>query len=76
MFENFGRIIILMGLALVVIGALIWALGKTGLPFGHLPGDIKVERKGFAFYFPLATSIILSIFLTILINVIIRMIRR
>jgi len=76
MMEGFGKIVILLGLALVVIGALIWALGRTGIPFGQLPGDIRVEKKGFSFYFPVVTSIVLSILLTIIINVIIRMIRR
>jgi len=74
--ESFGKILVLMGLALVVIGALVWSLGKTGIPFGHLPGDIRIERKGFSFYFPLATSIALSILLTIIINIIIRILRR
>lgn len=76
MAEGLAKIIILVGLAIVVIGALIWVLGKTGIPFGSLPGDIKIERKGFSFYFPVVTSIILSILLTIIINLIVRFFRR
>ena len=58
-----------MGKALVLIGLAIAALGVVvmlGLPIGRLPGDIVVKRGNFSFYFPLATSIILSILLTLL----------
>ena len=58
-----------MGKALVVIGLIIAALGAVimlGLPIGRLPGDIAVRRGHFSFYFPLTTSIILSILLTLL----------
>jgi hypothetical protein len=58
-----------MGRALVLVGLVIAALGlliMLGLPLGRLPGDIYVRRGSFSFYFPLATSIILSVFLTIL----------
>ena len=54
---------------LVLIGLGIAGLGLTvmfGVPFGRLPGDIVVRRGNFSFYFPLATSIILSIVLTLL----------
>ena len=58
-----------MGKALVLIGLGIAALGllvMLGVPFGRLPGDIYVRRGSFSFYFPLATSIILSILLTLI----------
>jgi hypothetical protein len=58
-----------VGKALVVIGLIIAALGAVimlGLPIGRLPGDIAVRRGHFSFYFPLTTSIILSILLTLL----------
>ena len=58
-----------MGRALVLIGLGIAALGVAvllGLPIGRLPGDIFVRRGNFSFYFPLATSIVLSILLTLL----------
>ena len=58
-----------MGKALVVIGIVIACLGflmMLGLPLGRLPGDFYVKRGSFSFYFPLATSIILSILLTLL----------
>jgi hypothetical protein len=58
-----------MGKLLVAIGLVITALGvlvMLGIPFGRLPGDIYVRRGNFSFYFPLATSIVLSVLLTLL----------
>ena len=56
--------LITIGLILVAIGVLWPLLAKLGL--GSLPGDFKVERKGFTFYFPLTTSIIVSIVISII----------
>jgi hypothetical protein len=58
-----------MGKTLLLIGIAIAALGLVvmlGVPIGRLPGDFYVRRGNFSFYFPLATSIILSILLTLL----------
>ena len=58
-----------MGKTLVVIGLGIAALGlliMAGVPFGRLPGDVYVRRGNFGFYFPIVTSIILSIILTLI----------
>lgn len=58
-----------MGKSLIVIGLAIAGLGlliMLGLPIGRLPGDIAVRRGNFSFYFPLTTSIIVSIVLTLL----------
>ena len=58
-----------MGKTLVFVGIGIAALGLAimlGVPVGRLPGDIYVKRGNFSFYFPLATSIILSIILTLI----------
>jgi Protein of unknown function (DUF2905) len=58
-----------MGKALVVIGLVIAGIGLVsmlGVPIGRLPGDVAVKRGNFSFYFPLTTSIILSILLTLL----------
>ena len=61
---DIGRIVLLIGVVLVVVGGLS-VLGVR-LPIGRLPGDFYVKRGSFSFYFPLATSIILSILLTLL----------
>jgi hypothetical protein len=57
-----GRILIVLGVVLLVIGVLV----NLGLPIGRLPGDFSVRRGGFSFYFPLTTSRIASIRLTLL----------
>jgi len=57
-----GRVLLVVGLVIAGLGLLM----MLGLPLGRLPGDIAVRRGSFSFYFPLATSIILSIVLTLL----------
>jgi len=61
---NVGRILIVAG-AILVIAGLAWLL-LTRLGLGRLPGDIMIERGNFRFYFPLATSLVVSVFLTLL----------
>lgn len=57
-----GKTLVLIGLAIAGLGLLI----MVGVPLGRLPGDFAVRRGNFSFYFPLATSIILSIILTLI----------
>ncbi|OPX86294.1 MAG: hypothetical protein A4E53_03204 [Pelotomaculum sp. PtaB.Bin104] len=71
MFEAFGKTILIFGLVMVVIGGLMIFGGKL-FGLGRLPGDIMIQRENFSFYFPVATSIILSILLTIILNVLAR----
>ena len=61
-----GRLLVVLGIALLVIGGIVMLLGRTGLPLGRLPGDIVYRGKNTAFYFPLATSIVLSVLLSII----------
>jgi len=58
-----GRMLVLIGLAIAGLGLLI----MVGVPLGRLPGDFAIRRGNFSFYFPLATSIILSIILTLIV---------
>lgn len=61
----FGKILILFGIILIVLGLIISIAGKV--PWvGRLPGDIYVQKKNFSFYFPITTSILLSILLTVI----------
>ncbi|MEK6679794.1 MAG: DUF2905 domain-containing protein [Nitrospirota bacterium] len=60
-----AKILIISGIILIISG-LIWQFGGKFLPLGRLPGDIVVEKENFRFYFPIATSIILSILLSLL----------
>jgi len=69
---SFARLLILAGLAFIVIGGLVYLVARTGLPLGRLPGDIRIERDNFSCFFPLATSILLSIILTLVLNLVVR----
>lgn len=63
--DSFAKTLILFGLILAAVGGVILFIGKV--PYiGKLPGDISIQRKNFSFYFPLTTSILLSILLTLL----------
>lgn len=59
-----ARGLIIIGVLLVLAGLLWPWLAKIGL--GHLPGDIRIERKGFVFYFPLTSGLIISVVLTLI----------
>jgi hypothetical protein len=65
-----GRIFIIIGIVIIVIGLLLQYGNK--IPIGKLPGDFVIRRENITIYFPLATGIILSIILTVIINVIFR----
>jgi len=65
-----GKWIIFLGLGLIAIGFAIWLGNKIGIPFGKLPGDIHVKKEKFNLYFPIATSLVLSVILTLLFNLI------
>jgi len=69
---SIGRILVIMGFSIAAIGALFMILSKMNVSIPRLPGDIVIHRKNFTFYFPLATSIILSIFLSLLVYIISR----
>ncbi len=60
-----GRILVALGVTLVVIGGIVMLLGRTGVPLGRLPGDFLYRGKNTTFYFPLASSIVISIVLSI-----------
>lgn len=63
--ESFAKLLIVFGVILAAVGGLMLFIGHV--PYiGRLPGDIYVQRKNFSFYFPLTTSILLSIVLTLL----------
>ncbi len=58
-----SRILIVIGLLIALVGAAWPWLSK--LPLGRLPGDIRIERPGFSFYFPLMTSIVVSVVVSV-----------
>ena len=62
---SLGRMLMIAGGVLVVVGALL-SLGGRVPWLGRLPGDVFIERENFRFYFPITTSIVISIILTLL----------
>jgi hypothetical protein len=68
--QDTGKYIVLFGLGIILIGALIYFFHDKLHWIGRLPGDIRVERENFRFYFPITTMIILSVVLTIIIRVV------
>ena len=58
-----GKVLVLVGLAIAAVGVAV----MLGVPLGRLPGDIMVRRGNFTFYFPLMTSIIISVVVSLLI---------
>ncbi|WP_371369554.1 DUF2905 domain-containing protein [Sporomusa rhizae] len=70
-FDSFGKLLMLIGLILLIAGA-VFHFGGKFLSLGRLPGDIHLEKGNFSFHFPIVTSIILSIVLTILLNLLSR----
>jgi hypothetical protein len=60
-----GKLILTLGVILVVIGAALMLAARIGLPLGRLPGDVAWRGKSVQVYFPLGTSILISIVLTL-----------
>ena len=70
--QDIGRWLVGIGLLLAVIGALILLAGRIGMPIGRLPGDFSFKGKNVSFYFPLGTSILISVVLSLLLYLISR----
>ncbi len=65
--DSLGKMLILFGVVMALVGGLLLLAGK--IPFlGRLPGDIVIRRENWSFYFPLTTSIVISILLTLLLS--------
>ncbi len=61
--EGFGKVLLMAGLLLALVGLILMVGGR--IPFlGKLPGDIHIKRENFQFFFPLTTSIVVSLVLT------------
>lgn len=74
--ETIGRTLMIFGVVLFLIGGGVYLVSRFGLPLGRLPGDIRIERDHFSFYFPIASSIVISVLLTVLLNLLARFWRR
>ena len=74
-FENLGRVLIIVGIVIALLGLLL-AFGGRIPVLGKLPGDILIRKDGITFYFPVVTLLLLSVILTLIINFILRFIGR
>jgi hypothetical protein len=67
---DLGKLLVVVGVVLLVAGVALIILGRTNLPVGRLPGDIIYRGKNATFYFPLATSLLVSLLLSVVLYVI------
>jgi hypothetical protein len=74
--ETLARYLMLGGIALFFLGGGIYLAAKFGISLGRLPGDIRIEGANGGFYFPVTSSILVSVILTIIVNVIARLIKK
>jgi hypothetical protein len=63
---DLGKMLIFFGVILVVAGVVVFFLGRAHVPLGRLPGDIVYRGKSTTVYFPLATSVVVSVVLSVL----------
>ncbi|NJC96101.1 MAG: DUF2905 domain-containing protein [Anaerolineae bacterium] len=70
--ENIARYLMIGGIILFLVGGGVYLASKFGFPLGRLPGDIRIEGRNGSFYFPVTTSILISVILTIILNLIAR----
>ena len=70
MMTDLGKVLLVLGLVMAAAGLLFLLLGRTNLPLGRLPGDIVYRGKQTTFYFPLATSILVSVVLSLVLYLI------
>ena len=73
--SDLGKYVALAGAALLVLGGLLWLMGKVPL-LGRLPGDIRIERENVTCFFPLATMLLLSVLATLILNIVVRLLRK
>jgi Protein of unknown function (DUF2905) len=64
--QEIGKFVLIIGLVLVVVGAILWRFSSLFGWVGKLPGDISVQKGNFSFYFPVVTCILISLVLTLL----------
>lgn len=63
--NDLGRLLIGLGLVLLVAGGLLLLVGRMGIPLGRLPGDISYRGRNLNVYFPLGTSVLVSVLLSL-----------
>ncbi|MGQ9510789.1 MAG: DUF2905 domain-containing protein [Thermaceae bacterium] len=73
---EFGKVLVYLGLFLLLLGLGLLYFPKLFSWFGHLPGDIRIEREGVRIYIPLASALVLSLILSLLLNLLLLFFKR
>jgi hypothetical protein len=74
--ESISRTLMIGGILLFLVGGGVYLASKFGIPLGRLPGDIRIEGENGSFYFPVTSSILMSVVLTIVLNVIAKLLKK
>ena len=74
--ENIARFLVIGGVVLILIGGGVYLAAKFGIPLGRLPGDIRIQGENGSFYFPVTSSILVSVILTIILNIVSRFLNK
>ncbi|HAX71037.1 MAG TPA: DUF2905 domain-containing protein [Anaerolineales bacterium] len=74
--ESLARTLMVAGIIIFIIGGGVYLAAKYGIPLGRLPGDIRIEGENGSFYFPITSSILVSVILTIIFNIISRFLNK
>lgn len=68
--QNTGKYILLFGVFIIIIGVIVYFFHDKLNWVGRLPGDIRIEKENFRFYFPITTMILFSLVVTLIVNII------
>lgn len=74
--ESIARYLMIGGIVIFLIGGGIYLAAKFGIPLGRLPGDIHIKGENGSFYFPVTSSIVVSVLLTLIMNIISRFLQK
>ena len=74
--ESIARYLMIGGVILFLVGGGIYLVAKYGIPLGRLPGDIRIEGENGSFYFPITSSILVSVVLTVTLNLISKLLNK
>ncbi|MBI5953203.1 MAG: DUF2905 domain-containing protein [Chloroflexi bacterium] len=74
--ETIARYLMLAGIALFLTGGGVYLAAKFGIPLGRLPGDIRIEGENGSFYFPVTSSILVSVILTVVVNIVAKLLKK
>ena len=74
--ETISRYLMLGGIALFLLGGGMYLAAKFGFPLGRLPGDIRIEGANGSFYFPITSSILVSVMLMVIVNLVVKFLKK